>query len=125
MQTDRLRSQNVADSMQTDRLRLRSQNVANSVWKEMENGKREGEEPKRPPEPQKPHKPGAKSHKARIEKRKKIHPAKKIRKKMLSLCNYAPVLEASMQVSWGSMPWSENCQAAHLIECVLCEGTAR
>ena len=46
----------------------------------MENGKREGEEPKEPPEPQKPHKPGAKSHKARIEKRKKIHPAKKIRK---------------------------------------------
>ena len=89
MQTDRLRSQNVADSMQTDRLRLRSQNVANSVWKEMENGKREGEEPKRPPEPQKPHKPGAKSHKARIEKRKKIHPAKKIRKKNafpLQLC---------------------------------------
>ena len=109
--------------MQTDR--LRSQTVANSVWKEMENGKREGEEPKRPPEPQKPHKPGAKSHKARIEKRKKFTPQKKYGKKMLSLCNYAPVLEATMQVPWGSMPWSENCQAAHLIECVLCEGTAR
>ena len=44
IETDRLRSQNVADSMQTDR--LRSQNAANSIWKEMENGKREGEEPK-------------------------------------------------------------------------------
>ena len=63
-------------------------------------------------------KPGSK-------KEKKSTPQKKYGKKMLSLCNYAPVLEASMQFWWGSMPWSENCQAAHLIECVLCEGTAR
>ena len=40
------RSHNVANSMQTDR--LRSQNVANGMWKEMENGKREGDKPKEP-----------------------------------------------------------------------------
>ena len=52
----------------------------------------------------------------------KSTPQKNYGKNMLSLCNYAPVLEASMQVSWGSMPWSENCQAAHLIECVFMRG---
>ena len=46
MQNDRLKSPNAANSMRNDR--LKSQNVANSMWKEMENGKREGEEPKEP-----------------------------------------------------------------------------
>ena len=63
MENDRLSSQNVAHSMQTDR--LRSQHAANSMWKEMENGKRQGEEPKEP------HKPGAKSQKPESQDWKK------------------------------------------------------
>ena len=46
MQNDRLKSPNAANSMRNDR--LKSQNVANSMWEEMENGKREGKEPKEP-----------------------------------------------------------------------------
>ena len=58
--------------------------------------------------------PKAKSHRARTEKKKKSGktclPFAIMRRSQKPVCKFL------------AMPWSENCKAAHLIECVFMRG---